>query len=124
MTEEEKEIEQWQLMHALRGDHTKPGHCELKCGDPTCNTGCLRQEAAMLFRSDIMHGVEIARKNGSPLYPLTVPAASKKDCLRRPLSHCHDPVCQIVGCMERSAYNFRDLIKMAQENKLIKALKK
>ena len=118
---EQEELEQWQLIHVLQGQLNKPGLCELQCGDPVCSTGCLRRSAHLNFRADIMHGVEIVRKRGDPRFPLVVPTGSMEHCKS---NYCHDPVCLVVGCMETPGFNFRDLIKIAQEEKLWKVLKK
>lgn len=109
-------------MHILRGNHRKPGLCIVKCKDPICDYGCLRQLAKLAFRADIMHGVEIARNNGDPRFPFIVPANSIEHCIDGYL--CKDSTCQVVGCMSKPGYIFRNLIKMAHNNKIIKALKK
>jgi len=123
MTDQE-ETEQWRLMHVLSGDHRKPGLCSKQCGDPMCEIGCLRQGASEYFRAAIMHGVETLRLNGDSRFPLIVPTTqlSAKNCQNN--TPCHDPVCQVVGCMSVPGYNFRELIKIAQQEKLIKVLQK
>ena len=121
MTEQE-EVEQWRVMHILRG-HVKPEHCRNQCTDDLCLRGCLNQRAR-LFRPEIMHGVEILRKRSDPRFPLMVPKIrmSGEDCCDH--AACHDTVCQVVSCMEVPAYNFRELIKVSREEELITALKK
>ena len=119
---EEEELEQWKLIHVLSGELNKPGHCKLKCGDPTCGNGCLRQPANLYFRADIMHGVELVREEGGSRFPLVVPWIGGKEHCNS--GYCHDPVCRVVGCMEAPGFNFRDLIKRAQQEKLWKVLKK
>ena len=117
-----KEDEQWELMHVLKGIHRTPGVCSTRCADPVCQAGCLRQLAKTNFRADIMHGVTIARNSGDPRFPFVVPANYKGDCVG-PYT-CYDATCQVVGCMEKPGYHFRDLIKLAHDNKIIEALKK
>lgn len=120
----EQEGDHWQIMHVLRGNHLKPGLCSAPCEDPICQYGCLRQSAKTNFRAAIMHGVEVLRKQSDPRFPLMIPDTNikREDC--RGFITCRDPVCQVVGCMDIPAYNFRELIKIANDNKIIKALKR
>lgn len=123
MTKEEKELAQWQIIHALKGPDGI-GRCEHKCGDPVCSIGCLRSAASGGWRPYIMKGIELARKNGSPLYPLVVPDQNRSvfKCSRG--RYCVDSVCQVSGCLDVPAYKFRNLIKAAQHDEVITALKK
>ena len=121
MTEQE-EVEQWRVMHILRG-HVKPEHCRNQCTDDLCLRGCLNQRAA-LFRPEIMHGVEILRKRHDTRFPVMVPKIRMRGEDSCNGLACYDTVCQVVGCMNAPAYNFRELIKVAREEELLRALKK
>ncbi len=119
---DQEELEQWRLIHILHGS-AKPEHCWHRCHDDLCIRGCLNQKASF-FRPEIMHGVEILRKQSDPRFPVMVPKirmSGEDSCIT---SYCHDPVCQVVGCMEAPAYNFRELIKVAREEELLRVLKK
>lgn len=130
---EEKEEEDWKLMHVLMmPEADKTGFCKTKCTDIVCDHGCLRQNAKV-FRPSIMHGIKIAREQGSNKYPLYVTVASDYNhhCPGGELGTigsnqmiCRDPVCQVSGCLNKPAFHFRRLIKLAMEEELIEALKK
>lgn len=130
MTDQE-ELEQWRLIHILHGN-VKPEHCWHQCHDDFCSRGCLNQKANV-FRPEIMHGVEILRRHSDPRFPLIAGTAfnSRRGCPDGNLGKigstdklCNDPVCAVTGCLEKPAYNFRELIKVARDEELIAALKK
>ena len=129
----DKEAEQWNIIHALKGDYSKIGQCAEQCGDSVCNYGCLRQSAQTVWRSSIMHGIQTVRETGSTEYPLNVGAylGSNHECPAGQLGEigsnrrfCKDPVCRVTGCLNVPAWRFRLLIKIALDNEIIDALKK
>lgn len=116
-----EEADRWLVMHVLAGDPNRCGVCSTRCEDPLCNkTNCLRRRASF-FRTEIMHGVEAVRNYDPAKYPFIIPEEFKCDCVDEYL--CSDGTCQVVGCMAVPAYNFRELIKVAFDEKLFKALK-
>jgi len=130
MTEEDilkdhtEELERWQIVHALKGHGLiNYCHCAELCADPGCETGCLNQDAQHTFRHEIMRGVKIVRNSGSDRFPPTVIVTGRK-CTDHPKSSCSDSLCQIVGCLRKPAFNFRDLIRLAQKDLVFQALKK
>jgi hypothetical protein len=112
----EDEAEQLKLMHILKlGGTDKHGICLAKCDDEACNVGCLQQQAK-IFRPQIMQGVRIYRERNWHKYPLYAESAFQtgKPCTREGMHIvCKETVCGVVGCMERPAWQFRDLILLA-----------
>jgi len=116
-----REQEQWELIHQLTNGTT--GACSKKCNDPICGIGCLNQTANK-FRFYIMHGVSYTRKrdkksfpinthgviNGEPVYVPPPGTECKKGI-------CKDTVCNVVGCMKKPAYYFRDIIITSLEHR-------
>lgn len=130
MTEEDiikehvEELERWQLIHALKGHGLiNYCHCAELCADPGCSTGCLNQDAQHTFRAEIMSGVKIIRNSGSNRFPIT-PIRGSRTCMNHPPAGCHDSLCQVVGCLRKPAFHFRDLIRLAQKEAIFNALKK
>lgn len=127
------EEDQWEIMHVLKGATDKISQCSEKCGDPVCEYGCLRRDAQQHYRADIMHAIATLRETGSNEFPLNVGAYMEPNhrCTVGNLGIigsndkiCRDPVCRVTGCLNRPAWRFRKLIKLEQDNKIIKALKK
>jgi len=130
---EEKKADQWGIIHALKGDHNKIGHCKEKCGDSLCDYGCLRRNAQIHYRASIMHAIAILRDLGSDEYPLNAGAYldPRQECPGGNLGQvgsskkiCRDPVCRVTGCLYKPAHKFRELIKLDHDYQLFKALKK
>ena len=138
MTPEEKEEEQWQTMHVLlMGPRHRNGLCVERCADNVCDAGCLNQKARH-FRPAIMTGIKTLREQGDTRFPLTAAAAVGEymECptgtpitprgrgLRPDSSLCSDPVCMVAGCLNKMAFQYREIIKAAQQADVVKALKK
>lgn len=138
MTPEEKEEEEWQIMHVLlMGPRHKNGLCVKRCADNVCDNGCLNQKARH-FRPAIMAGIKALREQGDTKFPLTAaaavgeymecpmgtPVAHRGQGLRPDSSLCSDPVCMVAGCLSKPAFQYRRIIKAAQQEKVWRALKK
>ena len=117
------ELERWRLIHALKGHgFLEAKHCEEQCDDPQCISGCLNQHA-YLFRAAIVQGITLARATNDPRYPPAIIQTSRI-CTDHAPQYCHDTLCQVSGCLNRPAYLYRDIIKLASDEQLWKALKK
>jgi hypothetical protein len=134
MTDEEKlNDEHWLTMHILSmSGRSTIGLCKERCVDPCCDYGCLQQSAKQ-FRPQIMHGIKYLREQGSDRFPLTaeVVYSDAHKCKGGDLgkvgtrdTYCKDPVCRVSGCLNRPAFQFRELIKIAAEQEIMNALKK
>jgi len=132
MTPEEKEAEDWKLMHVLlMGPRHRNGLCVERCADNVCDAGCLNQKAKH-FRPAIMTGIKALREQGDKRFPLTAETAfnSHMECTGNSTvpgldpKICSDPVCHVAGCLNVAAFHYRDIIKAAHQADVIKALKK
>lgn len=120
MSKTEKEYEDEQekliLIHALRmGQRDWFGICNTSCGDKVCNAGCLGQKAE-LFRPQIIQAVKLWRDKNWDRYSCFSIYADKKvkrTCSKQNTCRFNDPICDVVGCMNIPAYNYRALIALA-----------
>ena len=112
----------WELYHAMYAGSAVINRCNKQCSDPLCDYGCLGQSATTK-RSEIMEGITVHRNQGGTGFPITLHTAeeSKIKCAVGYL--CKDPVCKVSGCMRRPAWRFREVIKLAYQERLMGALR-
>lgn len=114
----EREDEQAKLMHVLSLPEVgKGGICLTHCGDELCSHGCLQQRAYN-FRPQIMQAIKICRAEDWYKYPLYVPFENE-DLVCSFAGRCKDPVCQVAGCLQKPAWEYRHLIRIALREKKI-----
>jgi hypothetical protein len=112
------EQQEWETIHALRGLDL----CHNKCGDIVCTNICLNYSGRN-YRDLIMTGIKIYRDNQiGDKYPIKMPSAvnAMVECKGGHL--CKDPVCALSECMRQPSWKFRELIKLALADNLMRAL--
>ncbi len=134
-----KTDDKWTTYHALRHQVNNLGNtgslegfeqrlrCQESCADPVCKKRRCLNASGKGFRQELMLGVRRSRKLGKPDFPVTIVGTingRKRQNCPGARGSCDDEVCKIIGCMDRPAYLFRDLLRLgyAEQSDQIKDL--